>query len=82
MLVLTGFSSTITTCIICRFTDCCWITIVQAGGFANWAVRVKGNLSPRADNGKINSSPTTAVSPVFRLRHSGTHIINIPGKEV
>ena len=66
----------------CSYTDCCWITLVQAGGSAGWEIRVKGDLTPRADNGKINSSPTTAVSPIFRLRHGGTHIINIPGKEL
>ena len=80
--LIIGFSSIITTCIICRFRSCCWITLVQAGGSAGWEIRVKGDLTPRADNGKINSSPTTAVSPIFRLRHGGTHIINIPGKEL
>ena len=43
---------------------------------------MKGSLAPRADNGKINSSPITAVSPVLRLRHGATHNITIPGKEV
>ena len=42
---------------------------------------MKGNLSARADNGRINSSPTTAVFPVYRLRHDATHTITIPGKE-
>ena len=64
-----------------RYTGGDWITLVQGGGSASWEVRVKGNLSPRPDNGRINSSPTTAVSPVFRLRHGATHTITIPGKE-
>ena len=42
---------------------------------------MKGSLSPRADNGRINSSPTTAVSPVVTLRHGVTHTITIPGKK-
>ena len=62
-----------------RYTGCCWISLVSGGG--SWEVRVKGDLSPRSDNGRMNSSPTTAVSPVFRLRHGGTHTINIPGKD-
>ena len=60
-----------------RYTGGNWISLVQGGG--GWEVRVKGNLSPRTDSGRINSSPTTAVSPVFRLRHGATHTITIPG---
>ena len=66
----------------CSYTDCCWITLVQAGGSAGWEIRVKGDLTPRPDNGKINSSPTTTMSPVVRLRRDATHTITIPGKEL
>ena len=45
-------------------------------------VRVKGSLSPRTDNGKINSSPITAELPVFRLQLGATHTISIPGKVI
>ena len=61
-----------------RFTGNAWISLFQGGG--RWEIRVKGDLSPRADNGRINSSPTTAVSPIVRLRHGITHIITLPGK--
>ena len=64
---------------LCRFTGGNWISLVQGGG--GWEIRVKGNLAPRADNGRINSSPTTAVPPVLRLRHGATHTITIPGKK-
>ena len=64
------------------YASCCWITVVQAGGSADWEVRVKGSLSPRTDNGKINSSPITAEFPVFRLRQGAIHTISIPGKVV
>ena len=60
------------------YTGCCWITLVQGRG--SWEIRVKGDLSPRADNGRINSSPVTAVPPVLTLRHGATHTITIPGK--
>ena len=77
--VAAGFHSPSFTVILSRYTGGDWITLVTGGG--GWEVRVKGNLSPRSDNGRINSSPTTAVSPVFRLRHGVTHTITIPGKE-
>ena len=62
------------------YKSCCWITLVQGGG--SWEIRVKGDLTPRPDNGKINTSPTTTMSPVVRLRHGATHNITIPGKEL
>ena len=79
-LVVAGLHS-FTTCIswLRRYTGGFWITLVQGGG--NWEVRVKGDLSPRADNGRINSSPITAVSPIVILRHGVTHTITIPGKK-
>ena len=66
--------------ILFRYTGTAWITLVQGGG--NWEIRVKGNLAPRPDNGRINSSPTTAVFPVVRLHHGATHTITIPGEEI
>ena len=68
------------TFILFRYTGTAWITLVQGGG--NWEIRVKGNLAPRADNGRINSSPITAVFPVVRLHHGATHTITIPGEEI
>ena len=64
------------------YKSCCWISLVQANGRAGWEIRVKGDLTPRPDNGKINTSPTTTMSPVVRLRHGATHNITIPGKEL
>ena len=60
-----------------RFTNSAWITLLQGGG--GWGLRVKGNLTPRADNGRINSSPIAAIPPLFRLRHGTTHTFTIPG---
>ena len=64
-----------------RYTGAAWIDELVIGGGTGWEVRVKGNFSPRADNGRINTSPTTAISPIVRLRHGVTHTISIPGKE-
>ena len=66
-------------CILTRFIGSAWIALVRGGG--SWEIRVKGNLSPRSDNGRINSSPTTVVSPVYRLQHGATYTITIPGTE-
>ena len=65
--------------IFTRFDGGNWITLVQGGG--RWEVRVKGNLTTRPDNGRINISPATAALPVYRLQHGATHTITIPGKE-
>lgn len=61
-----------------RFTGCCWISLA-AGGY-RWELRVKGNLSQRADTGLINTSPVSAMSPVVRLQYGCNHTIQIPGK--
>ena len=50
-----------------------------AGG-SGWELRVKGNLSRRADNGLINTSPISTMAPIVRLQHGCNHTIVIPGK--
>ena len=65
--------------ILTRFTGSSWIKLVRGGD--RWEIRVKGNLSPRPDNGRINSSPIPVVSPVYRLQHGATYTITIPGRE-
>lgn len=61
---------------ISRFIGCCWIGLVTGGG--DWEVRVKGDLTTRPD-GKVNSSPVTASTPIIRLQHGCQHVIKIPG---
>jgi len=63
-----------------RFRGRSWARLAEGGDPAGWEVRVKGGLSPRPDNGRINSSPITAVSPVIKLRRGVTHTIIIPGE--
>ncbi len=60
------------------FTGCCWINLNEGG--AGWAVVVKGQLTPRSDNGLINSSPVSATMPIVRLQYGcSNRVINIPG---
>ena len=39
---------------------------------------MKGDLRPRADNGLINSSPVTTITPIVRLQSGCTRTIRIP----
>lgn len=64
---------------IFRFAGNAWISTLAVGG-GRWEVRVKGNLTTRADTGLINSSPICAIFPVVRLRQGHDHTIQIPGK--
>lgn len=62
------------------FATCCWITLYN-GRDPSWEIRVKGNLTRRADNGLINTSPISTMPPVVRLQRYCNHTIEIPGKE-
>ena len=62
-----------------RYTSCCWINELVAGG-RGWELKVKGNLTRRADNGLINTSPISTMPPIVRLQHGCNHTIVIPGK--
>ena len=41
-------------------------------------MKVKFDLTMRPD-GKINSSPISAMPPIIRLQHGCEHVIRIPG---
>ena len=60
----------------CRYTGNAWIGLVYGGG--RWEIRVKGNLAPRSDNGRINSSPVTTSTPIVRLQSGCMHTYRIP----
>ena len=64
-------------CLICHschvrmssYTGCCWIALlsmvaIAVVGMLAGQIHVKASLTPRADSGRIDSSPTTALSPV------------------
>ena len=61
---------------LCRNSGGAWIGLVVGGG--GWDVKVKFNLTMRPD-GKINSSPVSAMTPIVRLQHGCEHVIRIPG---
>lgn len=68
---------TVTVCLPDRYAGYAWIGLQIGGG--GWEVRVKGNVSQRADSGRVNTSPVTAVLPVIRLQQGCNHTIEIPG---
>ena len=43
---------------------------------------LKGHLTPRLDNGLVNSSPVSATTPIVRLQHGCTRTIKIPGNYI
>ncbi len=51
-------------------------------GGGSWAVVVKGQLTPRSDNGLINSSPVSATTPIVRLQFECNRVFNIPGIQI
>ncbi|KAL3881713.1 hypothetical protein ACJMK2_028114 [Sinanodonta woodiana] len=59
------------------FTGGAWISLVTFGG-GNWELRVKANLAPRTDTGRVNSAPQVDISPTVRLIHGCHHTIWIP----
>ena len=58
-----------------------FVTIGFAGaawlGFGSWNVSTTFNLTPRSDNGQINSSPRAITIPILRLQSGCHHTIPI-----
>ncbi len=57
-----------------------WINLNEGG--RGWEVVVKGQLTPRSDNGFINSSPVSATTPIVRLQYGCNRVTNIPGTQI
>ncbi|CAC5402764.1 unnamed protein product [Mytilus coruscus] len=64
----------------CQFglTGCCWIPLNEAGAAAGYILRARADLTTRSDTGRINSSPISAMQPVFRLNQGCEYTIKIP----
>ena len=63
-----------------RYAGIAWISLESGGN--DWEVRVRVDLTTRADTGRINTSPTSAISPIVRLQYGCSHTIVIPGTVV
>ncbi|XP_068716589.1 deleted in malignant brain tumors 1 protein-like isoform X2 [Montipora foliosa] len=61
------------------YSSCCWISLVNGGG--NWFLSTTVNLTRRQDNGKINSSPISALSPIVRHQQGCLKRIVIPAED-
>ena len=62
----------------CSYYGGCWIGLRQGGCY--WYLTVRGDLTPRPDNGLINSSPVTAITPIIRVQQGCPSVIYIPGE--
>lgn len=65
-----------------RYSGGNWLSGLVFGRDGGWELRVKGNLTARPDNGRINTSPITTILPIVRLQHGCNQTITIPGKNV
>ena len=65
-------------CLLIRFSSCCWISTLVAGG--SWELVVKGNLTARSDTGSVNHSPTSSAPLTVQLQYGCSYKIQIPGK--
>lgn len=63
--------------LIYSYTSCCWISL-SIYGHGQWLVSTKIDLTPRSDNGKINSSPVTRSPAIVRFQESCNKTIRIP----
>ncbi|PFX27725.1 Deleted in malignant brain tumors 1 protein [Stylophora pistillata] len=60
------------------YSKCCWISVRYSPSVSNWHIRTTVNLSPRSDNGKINSSPVTRSPPIVRFPGGCRQSFRIP----
>lgn len=65
-----------------RFSSCCWISSLIQGADGSWSVETEVNLRRRSDNGKINSSPISATSPIIRLQLGCSYSIPVHTDDV
>ncbi|XP_044184601.1 uncharacterized protein LOC114949673 isoform X3 [Acropora millepora] len=61
------------------YSGCCWISL--ANGSRSWFLSTTVNLTRRQDNGKINSSPISALSPIVRHQQGCSKTIFIPAED-
>lgn len=61
----------------CRYRSGAWINLVKGGN--KWSMRTTANLTVRADSGKVNSSPISAMKPITRMKQGCQYSVQIPG---
>ena len=63
-----------------RFAGESWMLLLNPESLALWELRVRFNLTERADTGRVNTSPSTVFFPGILLQLECNHTIWIPGK--
>ena len=66
--------------LLSSYSTCCWISLTN-GGNGDWFLSTTVNLTRRQDNGRINSSPISALSPIVRLQQGCPNTISIPAED-
>lgn len=61
------------------YSSCCWISLANGG--SSWLLSTTVNLTRRQDNGKINSSPISAMAPIVRHQQGCPKTITIPAED-
>ncbi|VDI29616.1 Hypothetical predicted protein [Mytilus galloprovincialis] len=59
------------------YSGCCWADRVKSSS-GNWLLLATANLSIRADNGRINSSPVSSMQPVITIKQNCSYALKIP----
>ena len=62
------------------YSSCCWISLTN-GGNSNWFLSTTVDLTRRRDNGKINTSPISALFPIVRIQQGCSKTISIPAED-
>nr|XP_058969359.1 uncharacterized protein LOC131795764 [Pocillopora verrucosa] len=61
------------------YSSCCWISLANGG--SSWLLSTTVNLTRRQDDGKINSSPISAMAPIVRHQQGCPKTITIPAED-
>ena len=64
--------------LVYSYSSCCWISSLVLYADSSWLVSTKLDLTPRSDNGKINSSPVSRSPAIFRLHEGCKQSLRIP----
>ena len=62
------------------YTSCCWISLSRYSS-GSWLVTAIVNLTRRADNGRINSSPVSRSPAIVRWQEGCPQYLRIPAED-
>jgi len=66
---------------LCSFSGAEY-AFLASGDIGGWVIRVKGQLSPRPDNSRVNTSPVAVFSPDLTILEGCNSTLVIPGNNI